>query len=256
MSLLSGLQSGLRSGVRSGINPSYGSAPAATTDATSGKFTPVSAAEFTALSITAPQALWLPNITTTGDLIDQVGSLNLVAANSPTYQQTVAGWSTKAVSGTPGTTNARFSAAGTDVSTTDVCILWYVSIVAGTTANIQIFEDGDVRVQQVAADVTLRARNTTNLANTLGNHVGVHPVMLMHDATNVRTRLFTDVEKLTVTFAASLGTNEQITPVTASEPVGVIKFLWGCKWTGAAARVSDAQAKARLVALNWSIPWS
>lgn len=254
MTIVSGIRSGLRSGIRSGLNPTDG--PAADVDATSGKYIPSSAAQFTALGITAPQALWLPGNTTSGDIPDEIGALDLVAANTPLYQQSVTGWATKAVAGTVAGTNARFSVAGADISTTSICLLWYVHVTQCTDANLQFIEHGDARLQQVAGDVTTRVRNATQVGDTAGNHTGVVALMLMHDVTNNATKLFSNVEKKSITFAASTGTNLQISPAAAAETTGVFKFLWGCEWTGADAEISDATAKARLQALNWSIAWS
>ncbi len=253
MTLLSGPQSGVRGGVRSGVNAGYGAA--ATVDATSGIYVPISAAEYTALGITAPASIWTCQ-ETSGDLDDKVGILDLVAANSPTYQNSITGWTKKAVGGVPGSFNCRFSVAGPDVAATSVLLMAYVHVTSGTTATLQFFECGDVRVQQLAGTDTIRARNTSNGADTVNAHTGVTLIILMHDLTNSRTRLFTQLEKLTVTYAASSGTNLQMSPSAGAEPVGHFKFLYAAIWTGSDAELSDAQAKARAQGLGWSIPWS
>jgi PKD repeat protein len=66
---------------------------------------PQSAADFTALGLAAPDYLWLCQ-EGSGDLVSTIGTLNLTATSSPSYQNSIAGWTRKFV-GTDGSTASQ-----------------------------------------------------------------------------------------------------------------------------------------------------
>src|SRR5262249_36976404 len=74
--------------------------PSATKDATSDRFVPQSAAEWTSLlsgsGIASPDLLWLCQ-ESSGNLADSIGSYTGTTTGSPTYRNSVTGWSAKSV---------------------------------------------------------------------------------------------------------------------------------------------------------------
>ena len=103
-----------------------------TRDATSGWYVPANATEWTALlagtGIANPSNLWLSQ-QASGNLPDSIGSTPLVPFNGPSYQNTVAGWSRKAVGTVDGGGNQDFqSTLLGNTATTSGLLLSFVAV--------------------------------------------------------------------------------------------------------------------------------
>lgn len=99
-------------------------------------YRPQTLAHFTALSLAAPDYLWLCQ-EASGNLASTIGSLSLLANASPLYQQTVSGWSCKFVGTDNTTVNQRFanSTALLDLAAGEsIAMVAYASFVAAAAS--------------------------------------------------------------------------------------------------------------------------
>jgi hypothetical protein len=267
--LTTGLRVGLQAGLRVGINPTDGPVdPLASVaqDATSGIYCPANAAQWSALlgvagiASGAPASAWLCQ-EASGNLADSIGAAPLAAVGlSHLYQQTVTGWSRKAMG--LNNLNHRFERAGfANTATTSVLLLAYVQNLSTPAASSGIAGMGTSTTQYgavlIAGSTTVRARST-NLQDSAANAFGtntVRPVAMLVDVTGSRTRFYTDAFKLSPAYAACAG---QL--LTLGAPGGGTaisgRYLYAAAFTGAAAELSDAQVKTLLQTLGWTIPWS
>lgn len=260
--VITGIDTGVNTGVVTGVNPSTG--PVADTDATSGKYVPSTSAQFTALGLAAPVSIHLCQ-ESSGSLADSVGALTLSATASPSYQQTVSGWSRKAVGFTAGTANQRFSAGagtGPSITTTSVAWLVYAAVIGAQGGNRDMFGPNITGTTTCKVQTTTTPRVRTNVnatANTGASDpsaTGLQPLLFVFDKTNSRAMLYTGQEKITGTYSA-LAAESAAKGLGSSGGTafgGLIAY--SAVWSGASAEISDATAKAWLQALGWVILWS
>lgn len=270
MSLISGPLSGLRSGVRSGVNPSL-SGPASlwTLDATSGKGVPANATEWNAvraaagLGAGAPMSLYLLQ-EASGNPADTLGGKMLTKSPSSvvTYQNAVAGWARKGIHTTEDVEGMFSNSTFGDVNATSYLVILYalVSGPAGTAATL--FRIGTTFNDDACVEINTTPRtsigegDTTRSAGTNNPSGAVRPFVLRVNDTANLVDGFTDQEKIVGGAQACNGTtftlggdfNQTNYPPTAD-------YLYCAVFTGAAAELSDAQVKALLQALGWTIPW-
>lgn len=199
-----------------------------------------------------------------GNLADTIGALTLTANATPLYQQTVTNWTRKFV-GFSQAAAQRFSAAagvGPNPATTDVFWLaYYVSDAApggvrgllNAGANLGVgLVNGSNNVRLSIAGVTADDSTTNPVGDDL-----VHPLGLLQDATNSRTGLFLDEAKTLGTHAAATdgtkGLGAGVFSASAPANSGAVYLVI---FTGANARLSDAQIKTLYQTLGWTVPWS
>jgi hypothetical protein len=226
-------------------------------------YVPATAGDFATLGIAAPAHLYLAQ-EASGNLADTIGGVALVANGTPLYQQAYAGW-TRTFSGFNQSASQRFAAAaasGPNPLTTDVLWLGYMVlntlpsgvrgvIAAGANVGVAIVASGSLRlsVAGVTVDDATTRPDTDDLA---------HPIALLYDNTNSRVCMYTDEAKTAGTYAAATdglkGFGGNV--IGATSPPASAGVFWGCCWTGADARLTDAQVKTRLQTLGWTIPWS
>lgn len=243
--------------------PQRGIVSLAATDATSGKYRPASASEYTALGLVTPQEIWLcQNIS--GNLVGVNGD-TLTAANSPLYNQTTTGWASKGVRGDAATANQRFdSATGPNPLTTDIAVLLYVGNMApdvtlrpllgvGTSSSdlgLSLYDDvGNKRI---------RFRSNAGVFDSVGAYgASGHAILITNDVTNARSSFITDVENRAATYlAATTGTTFGLGAIGGGTfaPANV---MYMARFTGASARAlsTPALGKAFLQGLSWTISW-
>lgn len=199
-----------------------------------------------------------------GNLIDQIGALNMVANGTPLYQQSVTNWVRKGVGFNEGL-NQRFSLAlgvGPDCTVTPVAMLVYT--VVRTPASL--------RTLLIISDAGSNARSAVQisaggLARTIAGNAAfnegsidyrdaaVHPILLTYDAAFLTTNRYSDAEKDNGTFGP--GTIDSIKGIGAlsgdNSFLGEVLAYWILE--GANAQFTDAQAKIFLQSLGWVIPW-
>jgi len=239
-----------------------------TRDATSGIRCPASGTEWTnflayyGISTTVSSA-WKCD-EASGNAADCVGSLTLTASGTPTYQQTVSGWSRKGFGFTDAGAQKFVAASGTGPNPATTSVIWcfYITMPTsnpaatrtimgashtGTTQDmVQIVTTGKPRA--VVFNVT--TDGTVNVVNG-----GTMPMLLKYDRTNSAARLYNTNEKITATYNSGvLDGNKGVGP-----PIGTaatMNCVYGFMLQGANAELSDATVKTLLQSLGWTIPWS
>lgn len=255
MSITSGIRSGLRSTMRAGVNP--GAAAVADADATSGIYVPSSAAQYTALGLTAPDALWLMQ-EASGNLADSIGAIPLAPGGTVTYDNALAGWSRKFVGTSDGVAGYfnTMSASLPNPASASILVLLYANVTAIPAAIRQLLEmftgpNGRIRINTTPRTVLyLDPASATGTANPVG---AVRPYVFKYDFTNSLCSAYTDQEKLSVAFSAEVGKSLLI---GGSSVPPTARYGYAASWFNAAAEMSDASVKSMLQTLGWTIPWT
>lgn len=251
---------GPRVGPRIGLVPDSSNPMAGVTqDATSLKFVPSTAGEWTKTlaaagdSVGAPGALYLCQ-EASGNLADSIDSFTLTAAGTGlTYAQAVTGWSRLGILFNDGGTGTFTSTSASlpDISTTSFAALLYF-IDTASASNRTVFSMGTTTTILGIAQSTGVGRILSGANSTLGTvdiRGVVRPWILMHNKTGTVDQLYTDAEKITPTFS-TLTTGKQIQFGSSAHPPGTL--LYGALWFGAAAERTSTQWKTLLTTLGWS----
>lgn len=233
-----------------------------TVDATSGIACPADATEWAdfisanGLSIAVPDYLWLMQDASSGAAA-AIGSISLVEEGSRIdYMQTVTGWSRKAIK-TRGDALLSTSASLPDLSTTSMTLLGYASIVdAGLTVDRMLFGTSAFsRIQTMNTNlprILTGGFNSVNAASSINSDA--RPIMFKYDTTGNTIALYMDTERISI--ATDTDPSGKKIWFTGTVSPGFSYWLLGAGWVGSAAEISNANAKAFLVAANWSIPWT
>lgn len=252
------------SGATAGITAQVAvSEPRWAVDATSGKGWPISAAEWSDFisdigqTFSAPDHMWLFQ-ELSGTLADSIDARDLTVAGSPLYAQTVTGWATKAVtaSGLAANQTANNTTFG-NANANSLLLLMYAEIAQPVLTHTRAFlgaASGN-DFQGLAASNAMRLRTGANIANGTLSHVGqVRPYVLRWDRSGAGANvLYSDIEKVSVTFASFSGTELRFTFGTAADVTANTKVLRAAAWEGTSAELTEAEIKAMLQGLNWSI---
>lgn len=236
------------------------SAIAVTRDATSNIYTPVSSSEWAtfraAFSLTAPapDSLWLLQ-EASGNPADSIGSFTLTAAGTVTYRQALAGYTrlgvglTDGVNSQFGTASGSLPAGGTGSQT----VLMIANIPSAPAANRSLYEGQTTSLIRINSTprVVAVAGGGTSLGGS--NPTGTtRPFVYKCDVTGTAETVYTNQEKLSPVYAALSGRNLRIGSST-SAPGAVVGYA--CAWYSANAEISDANMKALLQAMGFTIPW-
>ncbi len=189
-----------------------------TRDATSLRYIPQSGAEWTALlagtGIPNPTVLHLCQ-EATGDLVDALGTGQILAvAGSPSYQQSVSGWATKAVLCTDGSTSIFKNTAWPNASSLVFAYMSFPASTGGTERSVLTLGasyNAQVAIElKISSNPTIPALATHGdvLTNGASSSAGVHPVLLQANKTAGSAVVQTDLETIThaTTGADNLGT--------------------------------------------------
>lgn len=232
-------------------------------DATSGIYVPASATEWTnfrsynSLSAANPNSLWLCQ-ESSGNIADSIGSLTLNASSTPLYQQTVTGWSRKAV-GMDSANDCFRQLAGTgpDISTTSQTWLTIFFIPSAPAGARDIIGSGNCTCQIDSSGrgaikvISTSTFGTTNITNT------VTPFAFKYDRTGGTAKVFNSSDKVTGTYNS--GTTDGQKGIGQCVGAGSSSFgnhLYACMWSGANAEMTDANLKSLLQAMGFTIGWS
>jgi hypothetical protein len=212
------------------------------------------------LAASAPSNLWLMQ-EASGNLADSIGSVTLATSFTVSYQNAITGWTRDGL-GTTDATNGRWlvsSGTGPNPSSTSVAALLYVRIDStGGDRPMIVFNSAvnDWVLVNVLADGTIRGYCDANSNGGSVNYEGgsVIPVIVSYDRTNSRFHVYTDQEKITVTYGA-VGTDGSKGFGGIGSFPATAMYLYGCWWSGANAEIlsTDANAKALLQALGWTV---
>lgn len=228
-------------------------------DATSNIYVPASSSQWSSVMSSAglatggPSLLWLAQ-EATGSLADSIGTFTgTLAGGPPTYQQAVAGWSRKGISGTDGGSGvfSNTDAGLPDLTTQSMLVLVYAVVTTPASAR-GIMDFGAALIS--GANLTtgpLLQCSAGSTVNGASNPTGaVRPILLLHDATNNRAAVFSDQEKIIAAKRATTGKRIRI----LNSYLG--SFVYVASFFGSAAELSDAQVKTLLQTLGWTIPWT
>lgn len=242
------------------VQPSSGSL--ADADATSGKYIPSSAAQFTALGLVTPDEIWLCNAAS-GNLVGLISAGTLTAANTPLYQQSVTGWATTGVRGNASTGNQRFEGTGPNPSTTDVATLLYVGNMVPDVTNRPLFacgtspSDFGLSVYD-APGITIRGRSAGGVSDSVGSYTTAGTAILIaNDVTNTRAVWVSNVETRAMTYGAATSGTAYGLGAIGGGTFAAATVMYIARFVGANARAlsTSALAKPFLQALGWTIPW-
>lgn len=259
---------GVRGGVRGGIgtNPSGGSGiPGVTRDAASQWYFPASAAEWTAFMTAAGLATGNPVTThncqeASGALVDAFGLANLAQSGTGhLYQQTVSGFTRKAVTTIDATAGQKWLNTTTAPDPSLVSTIWLAAIrfpAAAPAANRDLMANAatlDCRLNAAGKIAFINGATSAGTANPLG---GVHLVAVQHNVTASSFTGFTDQEKVVGTFVAN-ATNPMFVLGGQTTVAGDVGYLWEAEFAGTAAELTSAQMKTLFQTLTGIvIPWS
>jgi hypothetical protein len=264
----SGLRSGLSSGFGSGQPLGAGDPMAGVTrDSASGKYFPATAGEWnTVFSVAGVGVTFAGNIwlcqEASGNLADVLGAVALSAVGSPSYQQAVSGYTRLAVRNTTDNSTNRFTGTGSDIATNSNLHFWVMDMPTANPAAVRNVLDIGTSATRAALEIqatgVMRGRSVGNTANGAADaKSAVRPVMLQVDRTNSLVRALSDQDKMSPTFDGTMaGTAINIWSLATVFNSPVSGLLYGCRLTGAAAEMTDAQKKTVLQTLGWSIAWT
>jgi len=251
-----------------GYLASSGALVGVTRDAASGKYFPASASEWNTVfaaagvGVTFAGNIWLCQ-EASGNLADSGGAgLSLTATGTPSYQQAVTGYTRLKVSNaTDGNANNRFTATGTDILTNSNLLFGVFDMPTANPAAARTFLGLGANATRAAAEFLttglLRGRSVGNVNDGTDCKNAVRPLMLQADRTNNLVRALDDVDKTTPTFDATMaGTLINIWGYAGANLTPACGTLYLTRLTGSAAEMTDAQKKAVLVTLGWSISWT
>lgn len=225
--------------------------------------TPTSGAAFLALTGRTPRNIY-PCQDASGNLVDTVGAMNLIANAAPLYTQAVAGWTRVGV-GFNQTAAQRFAVAtgvGPNPGATPVAMLAYCTFrTPAAVREVFYIEDAGAAVKVAVlctAGGLLRSQciATTNDGTVDHRDTLVHPVLLTIDTAATTINRYSDLEKDNGTYAATPAD----APKGLGAAAGATSWLGECVYfvilEGANAQFTDAQAKTFLQSFGWTIPWT
>lgn len=231
-----------------------------TRDATSNIYVPSTAAEWSAfrayfgLAAATPDSLWLLQ-EASGNPVDTIGGLTLTAAGTVTYNQAATGWTRTGVGLADGV-NSQFattSASLPNANAASQTVLMLGTVTTSSVSNRQVYTGPNNSLRIIGGtprfSVTAIASTASGSVNPLN---AVRPWIYKHDFTGSVQKGYTDQEALGITYTAIAGKVMRIGS-TAAAPGGV--FLYACAWYNANAEISDANIKALLQAMGFTIAW-
>ncbi len=240
-----------------------------TVDATSGKGTPADATEWAAVIaaagltgvVSAPEFLFLLQ-EASGNAADTIGGIGtLTANNAPTYQQTITGWTRKAVKTTSGTSNQGFykdPASALLAPNTNSYALCTYAIIDSTPAAVRtLFKttDGEAQMRITATPrITVISGGGNSATGALDPTGQVRPFWQIVNVTGNATNGGSDAEKITPVHGdPSSAKGFGLGGFDATAAAGGYLYAFG--WLGTEAEISTANLKLILQTLGWTVGW-
>ncbi len=221
-------------------------------------YQPNSDAQFTALGMDTPDALWLMQ-DTSGKPADEKGYLQLTAGGTVTYNNSVAGWTRKflgtsdGVAGTFTTTNSSLPNPAS--ASLGVFFLVSASTAAALRSVLELFASAACRLRVTN---TPRFQGFVDPSSTQNGTVdptgAVRAVYVQYNFTDSDFAIFTDQEKITVSSSAKTGRGIVFGSGVAA---ALMRLGYGFAYYGAKAERSSAEVKAEIFEpLGITVPWS
>lgn len=233
-------------------------------DPASGKAVPANTTEWMeliaarGLGVAPPASLWQMQ-EATGSLADSIGSVTLNPLNLPTYTNVIPGWTRVGVGTRDTTQNNGFLSKGTgNLNGTSYLLLLYVTAfppVTGDRAIAAIGENGDYRYVGLTTTNRYQANGigVTPVTGTADPGTAVHPVLLKINSTMFQHAVYTDQEKIAATWVGPSGAGNNFVVGNGAFGSTSARYLYGALWSGASAEMSDANIKAMLQAMGWTV---
>jgi hypothetical protein len=233
-------------------------------DATSKKGVPAATFEWTelfskiGLSKEPPTDLWLMQ-EATGPLNDSNGTVQLVPQNNPTYGNIIPGWSRTAVGTLEGTAEQGFITGATgNLNGSAYLLLVYVSVASAPPTDRSLFgigAGGDHRYVAITPTPSFKGTGAgmAGTAGTANPMAEVHPVVLKIDPAQTSYVVYTDQEKLSVSWTGTAGAGNLLMIGNAGFGAASARYLYGALWKGAPAEFADLDVKRMLLGLGWNV---
>ncbi len=257
MALQVGIRTGLYTGLWSGLDTVY---PAGgitvATDGPGAVYVPASSADFSQLSITTPDSLWLLQ-DASGNPASAIGAVTPTAAGVASYSNAVTSWTRVFYGFSEASTNQRVGVAlGTyNPATASQSALVYAKVETVSAASRILFGvSAAIYARYTAGGLLQIVNNGSAVTGTYDYRDGnVHPYLLRYNLTNSTVTLFTDKEQLSPVFTTGIDvTTKGLGAVTSGATTPVCKIGYWAHWAGASA---EAVGKPTLVSLGWSMAY-
>lgn len=237
-----------------------------TSDATSGMWTPRSAAEYTSLlagrGIGNPILLWMPGDPASGNVPDLIGTFTGLssAGGGVHYQSPVTGWAAKCILLDDGAVAkvVNQDAGLPDISATSALVFAWVGYTGTPGTERSAITLGSAYGTQTAHDIWASSPpkmalawggggSGANTSLTVANANGVHPIVLQHNRSATLQVFQTEAE--TKTHAISTETGKSL--ALGGDNVswwfaGGVQYILVALWSGASAEL-DAAHRATLI---------
>jgi len=236
-------------------------------DATSSIYCPSDEAEWTttlaAASITSgnPSNLWLLQ-EASGNPADTIGGATLTANATPLYEQTVTGWTRKAVGMNDGSSSNFSSSSVVNLSTTPYLRLAYVKLTATPAATRELMGIGATtshRYVTISNAPVYGAQiiSGAGVSGASNPSTDVRPVIVAVNRTDSTFKVYTDQEIITGNWV-NPGAGSALV-IFGNAGAGHLsppsRVLYAAGFSGAASLLSDAQVRTLLQTLGWTISW-
>lgn len=235
-------------------------------DATSGKYVPQTASEFTGAGFAAPTQIWRLQ-EAAAPFADSVSSANLTVNGTVTPQTAVSGWSQVGIAPTGGGANYVFNNSSGTLGTghDPITYLIYVAITSVPAGDTDVTLIGDSngpkliatvstgkRIPKIVLNAVFSSVSTTGSSDLLGT---VHPWLYTTDGGNTPTfsMLYTDLEALSVTPSNVVSSLPQIFIGGVIEVAPAMTVLGAWQWVGTSMTTTTVRSLYR--ALGWSPVW-
>jgi hypothetical protein len=238
-----------------------------TRDASSLIYCPATAAEWTATMAAAglsaignPTQLWKLQ-EASGSPADSIGSATLTANGAVSYQQTVSGWTRKAIVPTSGGANYLFNnsdGALSDGSTVPVTLLMYVAITSTPGADVDVALIGDSNGPKAIVTsankpkLMINASVTATGGSALGTGVRPWVISTPGGVAPAYNNLYDDLEVVAPASTNCSSALKQVFFGGVVEAAPSMQMLYAAQWAGTGKSMTTAQTRTLLSTLGWS----
>jgi hypothetical protein len=133
-------------------------------------------------------------------------------------------------------------------------VIGYLMIEGAPSGDRGVLLAGDIRAVITSTNAPKINNGTYSSTGAASVTTAVRPWVLRHNVTASTQALFTDLEKISPTFAASGGTRRTYFGA-AFETCPNIRIVYSAMFKGAAAELSDANVRSLLQTLGWTVAW-
>jgi hypothetical protein len=239
-------------------------APGWSVDLASQRAVPATTAEWEALlsaaqlSAISPDHLWQMQ-ESTGNLRDAIGVADLQPLNLTTYADSISGWSRVAASTIATVANDGYYTNATgNLDGTSYFVLAYVAVDGAPAMNASLLgvgQNGDHHYVGLTTtpDFAADAIGGSATVGSIGPGSAVHPIALELDATHSTYTIYTDQERIVGPMRATSAQGALTVFGNVTATATVTHYLYAALWNGAYAERSDADVKALLTTMGWTV---